>query len=78
MRNGEFYVAVVAALNEIGWRSAVVAARPPMRFQTHIGGRGGEGALEVAGSERALTPADDRGREKDGQSFWQCAIGDFT
>jgi hypothetical protein len=49
-----------------------------MRFQTHIGGRGGEGALEVAGSERALTPVDDRGREKDGQSFWQCAIGDFT
>jgi hypothetical protein len=38
MRNGEFYVAVVAALNEIGWRSAVVAARPPMRFKHTFGG----------------------------------------
>jgi hypothetical protein len=77
MRNGEFYVAVVAAQRD--WLEERRGGRPPpMRFQTHIGGRGGEGALEVAGSERALTPVDDRGREKDGQSFWQCAIGDFT
>jgi hypothetical protein len=55
----------VVPLKAIAWRSAVVAARPLLcALSTHWEGRGGEGALEVAGSERALTPGMSRPGER--------------
>jgi hypothetical protein len=56
----------------------VVAARPLLCAQTHIGDGAGREARGVVGSERALPPGRCRGQEKDGRSFWRCAIGDST
>ena len=56
----------------------MVAARPLLRAQTHIGEGAGRKAREVVGSERALAPGRCRGQEKDGPWFWRLAMGNTT
>ena len=56
----------------------MVAARPSYALKHTLGEGAGRKARGVVGSECALKPGRCRGREKDGQSFWRCAMGNTT
>ena len=56
----------------------VVAARPLLCAQIHTWGGGGPEGAWNCGFRARLTSGRCRGQEKDGQSFWQCAMGNTT
>ena len=53
----------------------VVAARPLLCAQIHTWGGGGPEGAWNCGFRARLTSGRCRGQEKDGQSFWRCAMG---